>query len=87
VNLPHWPSYIAGVVTGLLIPTVRNIVESALKAGAGAVWEKWLEYPVTVCYRKWTIGRHHCGHRAGSYVTYRDNTRACLKCHEASPRQ
>ena len=65
----------AAVVAGLLVPTIRNVL----------LWisKKWFQHPVVVFITKWTVGKHDCGYRSGSYATLSNGRRICSKCHQA----
>jgi len=85
VNQPAWWSepwwrwvltiIFAAVVAGLLVPTIRNVLLW--------IWKRWFQDPVVVFITKWTVGKHNCGHRSGSYATLSDGRRICAKCHQA----
>jgi hypothetical protein len=77
---PPWWSWfltivLAGLVAGLLVPSIRDVVSWA--------WRKWFQFPVVVFITKWTVGKHDCGHRSGSFVTDANGRRICVKCDQA----
>ena len=63
------------VATGLLVPAIRNLLLW--------IWKKWFQYPVVVFITKWTVGKHDCGHRSGSYAIEANGRRICRRCHQA----
>jgi hypothetical protein len=76
---PWWSWFLtiifAGVVAGLLVPALKNIVVSA--------WRHTLHRPFWLLVSNLKTGRHDCGHRSGSYATLSDGRRICGKCHQA----
>ena len=76
---PWWRWFLtialAAVVAGLLVPAIRGTF--------ARVWSKWFQFHVVVFITKWTVGRHDCGHRLGSYTTDANGRRVCLECDQA----
>lgn len=69
---------LASLIAGLLLPVIREILVW--------VWKRTLHRPVVLFITKWTVGKHDCGHRSGSYATGASGRRICMDCHRAGQR-
>jgi len=83
MNPPPWWSqpWWSWVLTIVLAAIVAGLAVPAIKAILSGVWKMTLHRPFVLMVSCLKAGRLECGHRSGSYATYSDGTRACMKCH------